>query len=233
MSDPYQAYKTKLNELKMTKHRRNGVRALELVLAFSPTFIKGDKGEYHLDAKERIRWWELETIGWLKKVFGERCVSAWRHADESSIHIHALIIPYEKKIRKSGKVEFALNARGITGGSEKLVKLQDSYAEAMELYLDRGLRGSKATHTTLKQYYSAIQHSRAECAALGVESPNPVPEKFNVWRATMQNVIEALKDAKQTDSKKLEAMISELVQTNEALRQKLSAYESAPSLRRY
>ena len=231
--DPYHAYKEKLNELQITKHRKNGVRALELVLAFSPNFLKDDAGRYREDARERAKWWEAETVAWLKKTFGERCVSAWRHADESSIHIHAMVVPFEQKVRKNGKIEWGLNARGITGGAEKLSQLQDSYAAATEKYLIRGKRNSKIKHTSLKEFYGAIQQSRAECEALEIDAPEPHPEKLNAWRATLTNIIETLKAAKRDDTEKLEFLVAELVKTNESLKQRLAVYECRSAYQRH
>lgn len=64
-------------------------------------------------------------------------------------HIHAYLVPLDEK----GK----LNCRALFGGREKLSKFQDSYALAMApLGLERGIKGSRATHTSVKEYYAAV-----------------------------------------------------------------------------
>jgi hypothetical protein len=71
------------------------------------------------------------------------------HLDEATPHIHAYLVPLDEK----GK----LNCRALFGGREKLSKFQDSYALAMApLGLERGIKGSRATHTEVKEYYAAV-----------------------------------------------------------------------------
>jgi hypothetical protein len=143
---------------KKVKIRKNGVLAIEFVLSFSPEFIEDTYG-YKKDARERVIWWRNESVKWLKKTFGERCRIAISHFDEKTPHIHALVVPLEKRIRKCGRQDWVLNARGITGGKVKLSQLQDSYALATNRYLRRGIKGSKATHTTIKEFYKTVNYS--------------------------------------------------------------------------
>ena len=64
-------------------------------------------------------------------------------------HIHAVIVPIDEK----GK----LNARGYFGGREKMRGMQDSFAKQMQpLGLERGIKGSKARHVDVKEYYSRL-----------------------------------------------------------------------------
>jgi hypothetical protein len=72
------------------------------------------------------------------------------HLDEATPHIHAYLVPLDEK----GK----LNCRALFGSREKLSKFQDSYALAMApLGLERGIKGSRATHTEVKEYYAAVK----------------------------------------------------------------------------
>jgi hypothetical protein len=143
---------------KNIKIRKNAVHALELVLAFSPEFIKVNDS-YLPDAKDKLRWWRENTLRWVQNQFGDNCQVGMMHLDEQSPHCHFFIIPTEQRKRKSGNVVWTLNARGITGGKAKLIALQDSYAEAMQKYLKRGIKGSKAKHTTLKSFYSIVNQT--------------------------------------------------------------------------
>jgi hypothetical protein len=128
------------------KIRSNAVLGYEVVLAYSP------EAEEHLDHNK----WFRENIKWLSRNFGgkENIPFVTFHADESTRHMHAVVIPIDDK----GK----LYARYYTGGKVKLSKLQDSYAEAMEQFgLQRGNRYldnpelASANHQSLKVYYAA------------------------------------------------------------------------------
>jgi hypothetical protein len=154
---PLEIYDDTINS-KNIKIRKNAVHAIELVLAFSPEFIKVGNS-YLPDAKEKLRWWKENTTKWVQQQFGDNCQIGMMHLDEQSPHCHFLIIPTEERKRKSGNVVWTLNARGITGGKAKLIALQDSYAEAMQEHLKRGMKGSKAKHTSLKIFYSIVNHT--------------------------------------------------------------------------
>lgn len=168
---PYEAYKKLISE-KDIKVRKNAVYAIEFVVSFSPNFIKcPETGEYIREAKENLAWWRRNTITWLKKKFGDRCTSAIIHYDESTPHIHALITPIEEKTRASGKRVWTLNARGITGGRQKLSKLQDSYSEALKEKLVRGKKGSRATHTSIKDFYSLVNSTNKNIREKVICSP--------------------------------------------------------------
>ena len=126
--------------------RSNAVLGYEVVLAYSP------EAEGRIDHDK----WLRENVKWLARNFGgkDNIPFVTFHADESTRHMHAVVIPIDDK----GK----LNARFYTGGKAKLSKLQDSYAEAMEQFgLERGNRYldhpdiASAHHTDLKVYYAA------------------------------------------------------------------------------
>lgn len=222
-ADPFVAFKKLMQEKGITKFRKNGVLMLEFVLTFSPEYIRDPvSAKYRLDMKDRIAKWAKLSKKWVLDRFGDNCISMMYHADETTPHFHVAVCPLELKTRKSGKQEWTLNARNITGGADKLSKLQDSYADAVSSTgLKRGMRRSTAKHTTIKQFYAAIQESKVECEKLNIRAPDATPKSFNAWRNTMNNVIAALKKAKEDDSEKLHKIIDELVATNERLKQQL------------
>jgi septum formation inhibitor MinC len=84
-----------------------------------------------------------------------KCVRAELHLDESTPHIHAYVVPINDKTKLlSYKEMFGGNPKV---GAIKLSKLQDSYAQALaHLGIERGVKGSKATHTKVKEYYAAV-----------------------------------------------------------------------------
>ncbi|WP_265278070.1 plasmid recombination protein [Nostoc sp. KVJ3] len=59
---------------------------------------------------------------------------------------------------KTGRLSHDAMFGGRGGqGRIKLSKLQDSYAAALApLGIERGVKGSKATHTKVKEYYQAV-----------------------------------------------------------------------------
>jgi hypothetical protein len=92
---------------------------------------------------------------WLISNYSHKCVRAELHLDEATPHIHAYIVPVNDKTKQ-------LSHNEMFGGSAKecrikLSKLQDSYAVALApLGIERGVKGSKASHTKIKEYYQAV-----------------------------------------------------------------------------
>ncbi len=130
--------------------RKNAVLCVEMLLTASPEYFRPDDpsqaGYYQ---PQRLEDWKQAVHQWLDDQYGDRIVRAELHLDESTPHIHAYLVPLDER----GK----LNCRGLFGGREKLSKFQDSYAEAMSpLGLERGIKGSRAKHTAVKQYYAAV-----------------------------------------------------------------------------
>ena len=130
--------------------RKNAVLCVEMLLTASPEYFRpddpGKAGSYH---PQRLEDWKQAVHQWLDDQYGDRIVRAELHLDEATPHIHAYLVPLDER----GK----LNCRGLFGGREKLSKFQDSYAEAMStLGLERGIKGSRAKHTSVKEYYAAV-----------------------------------------------------------------------------
>jgi len=126
------------------KRRKNAVLSVEHVLTASPEFFENK-------TQEQVREWAEASVSSMAKFWSDdkNIVSAILHLDEKTPHIHLHIVPL-----KNGK----LNARYYIGGSRHaLSKLQDHYAKDMAAFgLERGAKGSKAKHTKVKEFYSAI-----------------------------------------------------------------------------
>ena len=130
--------------------RKNAVLCVEMLLTASPEYFRprdpSKAGHYE---PERLADFRTAVHGWLDNEYGDRIVRAELHLDESTPHVHAYLVPLDDR----GK----LNCRGIFGGRQKLSQFQDSYANAMSpLGLERGIKGSRARHTKIKQYYAAV-----------------------------------------------------------------------------
>jgi len=134
--------------------RKNAVLAVEFLLTASPEYFRPDDpgraGHYE---PQRLEDFQHQACIWLSNNYGDRIVRAELHLDEATPHIHAYLVPLDEK----GK----LNCRALFGGSRyRLSELQDSFAAAMvPLGLERGIKGSRATHTEVKEYYAAVTQS--------------------------------------------------------------------------
>lgn len=138
-----EAWQEKTKDLKI---RSNAVLALEVVLTYSP--------EAKIQQSQNFEAWQAKNIQFLKDTFGEdNILKAKLHIDETTPHIHAVIVPIDDK----GK----LNARAFTGGREKLRDMQTNYAEYMQDFkLNRGIENSRAEHIPLKKFYGAMQYNK-------------------------------------------------------------------------
>lgn len=131
----------------------------EFVLTASPEFFfnnkdgsKKTKSEYNDNLKE----WVKTQIEFLEKENYGKCVNAVLHLDESTPHIHALILPI---------VDNKLNNKSFWRGKNSYGRLQDIYnASNSKFGLKRGEEKSKTLvdHTTLKDYRELIKQDLEE-----------------------------------------------------------------------
>lgn len=129
------------------KFRKNQVVGRELLLTATHGFFNMPDSE--------IKKWKEININWLEDNFGSNCVYAVLHKDETTYHIHALIIP--KFINANGKAVLS-NARYFDG-IQKLRRWQDNYAASMQntfKALNRGIRFSKAKHIEIRHFYAML-----------------------------------------------------------------------------
>jgi len=151
--------------------RRNAVLAVEIFLGASAEWWKaGTEAEQD---RRRDAWRDL-SMAWLNETFGEgNVVAAVMHRDETSPHVSALVVPIDERGR--------LNARHFIGGDRRrMVELQDSYHRKVEvLGLERGVRGSVATHQEVQRWYAQLERTTLEVArdvsaAVQIEPPQTV-----------------------------------------------------------
>jgi len=120
---------------------------MDCILSLSNGAFKneGNIEEFHKSAKT-----------FLEKTFKGRCVSAVIHLDETTPHIHAIILPLDKK---DGK--WKLNARKLFSKTT-LSDYQKKYYNHMKNVfpkLNPPLHGRKACHNSIKHYYNSINTS--------------------------------------------------------------------------
>jgi Plasmid recombination enzyme len=138
------------------KIRTDAVHCVEILLTASPEYFRPDDpskyGDYQAD---KLTDWTAATVEWLKREYGDKIVRAELHLDEATPHIHAYLVPTDE----NGQ----LNCKKIFGGRAKMFAFQDSYAAATQhLGLERGVKNSRAEHTTVKDYYSVVNAASQE-----------------------------------------------------------------------
>ncbi|MAZ90332.1 MAG: hypothetical protein CL693_22095 [Cellvibrionaceae bacterium] len=172
-----------IGDAKMTK---GAPLAFEVLLTGSPVQMR------KLRSQDRFEEWVDANVSWLRDQYGDNLIRAELHMDESTPHIHAVVVPVVEKFDKrageftgvvrengyrerEGAMVKRVNAGHYLNGRQKLSELQDSYAEAMKpLGLERGKRGSTARHTTIKEYYA---HAKSLLNNVSTEKPDiKVPE---------------------------------------------------------
>lgn len=125
------------------------VRVAELFCYASPEYFRpGNNEQAGYYEKEPTEKWMRTTWKWLKSLYGERLLDVRLHLDETTPHIHALVVPLTEDGRLSAKDVFNRTA---------LRELQSSYAAACApLGLSRGESGSRAKHQDIQSYYRAV-----------------------------------------------------------------------------
>ena len=155
-NDLWKDITNRLSQAEITP-RKNAVLAIEHLITYSPEWAPfwkegNEKSGFTLMARNKqddrkATDFFIEAKKWLEEQYGkENVVNIHVHLDESTPHMHAVVVPIDKKKK--------LNCREFLGGREKLRNMQTSFANRVKhLGLERGIEGSKAQHTTLKEFY--------------------------------------------------------------------------------
>lgn len=220
--------------------RSNAVLGVELLLSASPEYFRPNAperaGEH--DAS-RLDSWVNASTDWLQQRYGSRVVKAVLHLDESTPHIHALMVPLDDR----GK----LNCRALFGGTRHtLSQLQTDYAEAVsDLGIQRGIQNSRATHQQVSRYYTLTQGTEVTLPAPEHYTAPELPNKLarmsderlaafsrdaarsgvNAQRAAAEPIIAALQSENtrlKQQAEQVKRSNSLLAQANSALRQQLN-----------
>lgn len=127
------------------KRRKDAVLAIEYLVTASPEWFRT------APTKQQNAYFGA-AVRWLEARHGKAnivCVNM--QLDETSPHLVAYVVP----LTKDGR----LSAKDFLGGRKVLSEMQTDFAEKIgrPVGLQRGVEGSKATHTTAKQYAAALQ----------------------------------------------------------------------------
>lgn len=168
-ADVHQALRDRLPE----KHRKDAVLGIEYFVGASPEWFKsGQDGSRYF----------ARAVDWLKDQHGaENVVSAVVHRDETSPHLVVYVVPRDA----SGR----LNAKKWLGGKAALSKMQTAFANEVGAAagLERGIEGSLARHTTIREYYAAANQPPAPAIAITAETVKPKLLKKGVLTSTYES----------------------------------------------
>ena len=195
------------------KVRKNGVRVIEYMITASPEW-KGWGTAAENDFFDRAKAWLKERHG------AENVVGLSIHRDETTPHLVGYIVPIDER----GK----LNAREFLGGRSKLSAMQTSLAKKVQdLGLERGLEGSKARHTTIKDFYAEIQKPIPEkeirpIALKRFDGELPKKKTFEGYESYVNRVIDAVfEDAQRQIEEDRQSYLAQLAATNEYYQREL------------
>lgn len=222
------------------KIRSDAVTHLKHILTFSHE----DKDRFWKDGELKKSWLKA-NIDFISEQFGASNVVRFTlHMDEKTPHIHCVTVP----ITKDGR----LSAKEMIGDRKQMQQRQDRYAELMKPFgLDRGIKGSKAKHTSVDYYYGVLakmeERKKVNVSYPEIEKPTFWEDKEAFKKRvdeTVKNHIDALKvdfEAKLKDqliheSKdilrnqrafNLRAEISDLKDSNDKIDQERARYTNA------
>lgn len=127
--------------------RKDAVTHLKLVLTGSHKEMK----EIEKDP-QKLKDWARTNYVFVGEHFGYKNIVEFScHLDERTPHIHCVVVP----LTKDGR----LSAKEVMGDRRKLSELQDCYGKVMQnkFGLQRGIKGSTATHDSVREYYGRIE----------------------------------------------------------------------------
>jgi len=127
--------------------RKDAVKAFRIILSGSNERMK----EIERNPHELQAWKEL-NVRFMQEKFGAgNLVRMSLHMDETTPHIHAVVVP----ITPDGR----LSAKDFIDGPKGLRELHTQYSEAMKIFgLSRGKENSTAKHTDIAEYYGRVNN---------------------------------------------------------------------------
>ena len=172
--DSPDAVKDAINARLPEKLRKNGVLCVEHLITASP-----DWNGWGTDQEKQFF---DQSKKWLEDKYGKQNVVATSiHRDETTPHLVAYVVPLDPNTGR-------LNARKWLGGRAVLSQMQTDFANHVKnLGLERGIEGSKAEHTTIKDYYAKVNQPTPKVK--GVDRP-----KAKVFETTTQYGERVVKD---------------------------------------
>lgn len=197
------------------KIRTDAVYCVEILLTASPQYYRPDDptraGYYHED---KLKQWVDANLKWLQDAYQDRIVRCELHLDEATPHLHAYLVPLDK--------DGQLRCNHFFDGRQKMMAFQDDYHTAMQhLGLERGIKGSKAQHQDIKDFYRIVEEGK------DLEPGKFTSEQLQAKAADRDRAIRKKKEMEATakqlvkENEALEARIQQLSAENQQLRSEL------------
>lgn len=180
------------------KLRKDATLANDIIMSVSPSWFRPDEPEAAGTwDDDRLQAFKAEAVTFLKKSFGPRLVRVDLHLDEATPHIHAIIVPI---LPSSDKSRFRLSGKDMFN-PKNLTSMQEGWERAMSRHgVGPRLKGSRATHTKLRDYYSAIEADQTMQQIKGFTITTP-PERGYLQSKEQHG--EVIKEWKKAEQKRL------------------------------
>ena len=194
------------------KIRTDAVYCVELLLSASPSYFRPDcptqAGYYE---PQKLDDWLEATHQWLADEYGSRIVRAELHLDEATPHIHAYFVPLDDQGQ--------LRCNHFFDGRQKIQQFQDSYYQTMRLIgLERGIKGSRAKHQDIKDFYRIVEEGRDlevdELSAAQLKAKAADRDRANQRKQEMEATAKALA----LENEQLRRRIEQLEQDNQSIK---------------
>ncbi|MBD2513279.1 plasmid recombination protein, partial [Nostoc muscorum FACHB-395] len=194
------------------KIRTDAVYCVELLLSASPSYFRPNcptnAGYYE---PQKLDDWVEATHQWLADEYGNRIVRAELHLDEATPHIHAYFVPLDDQGQ--------LRCNHFFDGRQKIHEFQDSYYNTMRLIgLERGIKGSKAQHQDIKDFYRIVEEGRDlevdELSAAQLKAKAADRDRANQRKQEMEATAKALS----LENEQLRLRIAQLEQDNQSIK---------------
>ncbi|MBN3922655.1 MAG: plasmid recombination protein [Nostoc sp. NMS4] len=194
------------------KIRTDAVYCVELLLSASPSYFRPDcptnAGYYE---QQKLDDWVEATHQWLADEYGSRIVRAELHLDEATPHIHAYFVPVDDQGQ--------LRCNHFFDGRQKIHEFQDSYYQTMRLIeLERGIKGSRAKHQDIKDFYRIVEEGRDlevdELSAAQLKAKAADRDRANQRKQEMEATAKALS----LENEQLRLRIAQLEQDNQSIK---------------
>jgi hypothetical protein len=149
-------------DIDKNKLRKDAVKANEIILSLSPEFFKQNELNYkNTFNKELTQKWANTAKDFILKKYGKDTVATIDlHLDETTPHIHAIIIPVIINTNtKRKKSKYKLSGKDLFNRTN-LIKLQKEYCNAMTEFGAKYTTKSTAKHKDLKTFYTEVEETK-------------------------------------------------------------------------
>lgn len=223
--DYWSLAEARIQEVGVKRVRSDSVRAMEVILTGSPEgFVRDKEGRAADYSKSK---WAQDNLHFLQKQFGAKnVVSFTLHQDETTPHIHAVVVPITAKNTLSADQLF---------NPQSLRRLQTDYAAAMSGHgLSRGVEHSQAQHQPMRRLYGQEAQVSKQVAEL---SQAPAPAAFKLddlplvlfnrekWKQEQEARINAEITRQVQETQQRAAKLAQLAQGNTAAAERVKTLQ--------